>query len=202
MLKKALCAICLVLTLGSALLFSGCKDKDVKQAYKADKLKKSGGHDQAIALFSEVASKPGLSEEAVQFIQINFCQYYGNPGGEAKGLSKKDALSVARSCSDFYTNYPDRTSKGLGPFEMGLLFKQHGEYEKAIDLFIMAEEKQYYDPQKTNTIQREKTNCGNLYQNIMESAAKIPGEEGANGVEFARRNLEAKCHISVGLVVQ
>lgn len=202
MLKKALCAVCLVLTLGSALLFSGCKDQDVKQVYKADKLKKAGAHDQAVALFSDVASKPGLSEEAVQFIQINFCQYYGNPGGGEKPLSKKDALSVARSCSDFYSNYPDRTSKGLGPFEMGLLFKQHGEYERAIESFILAAEKEYYDPQKTNTSQREKKNCGNLYQNIMESASKIPGETGANGMDFARKSLETKCHISVGVVVQ
>jgi tetratricopeptide (TPR) repeat protein len=202
MVRKLRVGIMLAMALCAALAAAGCKDADVKQVYEAEKLKKAGDHVRAVELFSEVASKPNLSEEAEQFIQINFCQHYGNPerANDPKVMTRKNMEAVARSCADFYRNYPNRTSEGLGPFQTGALWSKLGEYEKAVEAFILAEEKGFYDPQKTAGNKKNKESCVLLYKAIMEAGMKMPGEDGRQTMAMAVRGMQTKCRIDVGVV--
>jgi hypothetical protein len=201
MVRKVREGIMLAMALCAALAAAGCKDADVKQVYEAEKLKKSGDHVRAVELFSEVASKPNLSEEAEQFIQINFCQHYGNPerANDPKVMTRKNMQAVARGCTDFFRNYPNRTSEGLGPFQTGALWSKLGEYEKAVEAFMLAEDKGFFDPKKTRVNQKEKENCVLLYKQIMEAGMKMPGEAGKQTMAMAVRGMQTKCHIEVGV---
>ena len=204
MRKPALMILTLVLALSGAILLSGCKDPDTKQVIQADKVKKDGDHEQAIRMFSSVAVKDGLSEEAVQLLQINYCQYYGDADlrQDEAVMTKENALAVAESCTTFYEKHPDRTSKGLGPFETALLYEKAGQYEEAIKMLILAEEKGFYDAKKTDINQREKKNCGTLYRHMMENAAKLPDDKNEETMEYARTGMEKKCFIKLEMRVE
>lgn len=202
MIIKTRNVIVLGMALCAVLLIAGCKDPDVKQVYEAEKLKKAGDHAKAVELFSEVASKPGLTEEAEQFIQINFCLHYGNPArvNDSKVMDKKNMQSVARSCTDFFRNYPDRTQEGLGPFQTGVLWSKLGEYEKAVEAYMFAEEKGFYDAKITRTNQKAKKNCTLLYQHIIQAYLHFPDGAGAEGMAAAAAAMQNKCYVDVSVV--
>ena len=200
-MNKRNCFPALIFLTCLAVVLPGCQPRDVKQMNRAVALQKKGEHAQAIALMSELAVQKGISEYAVQYVQLQYCQFYGHPdrAGDKQIMDKDTALKVAESCAVFYKNFPNRTTEGLGPFEMGMIFKSLGLYAKAADMFLMAEAHKYYDPKYAAVNKKSKRNCGELYKQMMETYAGIPGEEGVKGVIAAENKMRDICKITVKL---
>lgn len=187
--------------LAGAGFVSGCATQDEKMVVKADKLVKQGEHTKAIDLYSEVARNKSISDKSAQYVQINFCQYYGLPRHKSEMPGDK-ALAVAESCAAFYENFPNRTSEGLGPFQTGVIFKDNGQPKQAVKMFQMAADHDYYDKDRTAVNQKQKENCGKLYGNMISAYSAIPGQAGEQGAARAMQMMQDVCHISVQMSPQ
>lgn len=167
----------------AAALAAGCSNPDEKSALQGDKLIKAGKHPEALKIFNPLARKKNLDESAANVVQIQFCLYYGNAEKrkKIKTLSEKDYRDIADSCAKFYENFPIRTDTGLGPFQVGLLYKNMGEPELAIKMFKLAEEKHFYKASGAKRTLKYQKPCLALYKNLYDCYEAIGGETGEAG---------------------
>ena len=192
-MKKLLC-MC-ILAAAALILAAGCDPPDVKQANAAAKLREDDKHKQAVEIFNKLARQSDLHEYAAQKVQLDFCRYYGETKKrkDIKTLAKKDYKTIADSCMIFYEKNPKRTDEGLGPFQLGVIYKDLQEWDAAIKAFKLAEKKRFYREERSKTNRREQQNCESLYKNLVECYMHIPGEAGEKGMEDAGKKAFEKC---------